>query len=57
MYMQTKYVLGLDGGGTKTSALLANLDGKIFSRQVGPASNCCQVVNFATVIRDLITSA
>lgn len=33
------YVLGIDGGGTKTSALVANIQGEILGRSVSGASN------------------
>lgn len=33
------YLLGVDGGGTKTLALLAELDGRVISQGVGGASN------------------
>lgn len=33
------YVLGLDGGATKTAAILADMDGNILNRTVAPASN------------------
>ncbi len=35
----TKYLLGLDGGGTKTLALLADENGNILARGLGGASN------------------
>ena len=34
-----KYVLGIDGGGTKTLALLGDLDGNVLARGVSGASN------------------
>src|SRR5689334_12209724 len=33
------YILGVDGGGTKTLALLADLDGHVIARGVGGPSN------------------
>src|SRR5512133_2490704 len=35
----TAYLIGIDGGGTKTLALLADLNGNILSRGVGGPSN------------------
>src|SRR4026207_416739 len=33
------YIIGVDGGGTKTLALLADLDGHVIARGVGGPSN------------------
>jgi N-acetylglucosamine kinase-like BadF-type ATPase len=35
----TNYILGIDGGGTKTLALLADLDGQVLARGTSGASN------------------
>ena len=34
-----KYILGIDGGGTKTTALVANIQGKILGKGLSGASN------------------
>lgn len=54
-----KYTIGVDGGGTKTLALLADLDGNILARGLGGASNF-NAVGFAAAcvaIETAITAA
>lgn len=37
--MENKYILGIDGGGTKTDAVLCDLNGHVIARAIGPASS------------------
>ena len=37
--MENKYILGIDGGGTKTDAVLCDLSGHVVARFIGPASS------------------
>ena len=37
--MTKKYILGIDGGGTRTTAVLADLEGKVFQEYITGSSN------------------
>ena len=37
--MRADLLLAIDGGGTKTQALLTDLEGKVLARGLGPSSN------------------
>ena len=39
LFMSMNYFIGIDGGGTKTMGVLANREGRILARTLGPASN------------------
>src|SRR5271169_1885642 len=36
---QPEFLLAVDGGGTKTQAMIADLGGKVLARGLGPSSN------------------
>lgn len=52
-----KYVLGIDGGATKSSCLVADLKGAVVGSFIGPASNPYTVKEFDQVLRTLIQDA
>ncbi|HEY90050.1 MAG TPA: hypothetical protein G4N98_10045 [Thermoflexia bacterium] len=56
---QEYYVLGIDGGGTKTLSLLADNTGKVIGRGVGGPSNLHQVnaAELRAALRDSLRSA
>ncbi len=57
MNEQKRYVIGIDGGGTKTSALLVGMDGTVLAEFTGGPANLqtVGVQQSARVIFDLIT--
>jgi N-acetylglucosamine kinase-like BadF-type ATPase len=53
--MSTEYLLVVDGGGTKTQAIVTDLAGKVLGRGLGPSSNLHNV-GFAETCRALTTA-
>ncbi len=53
--IDTPLLLAVDGGGTKTEAIVADVDGRVLARGVGPASNL-HSVGFEQFSRSLSTA-
>jgi len=44
--MNRQYIIGVDGGATKSSALISQIKGKIISKRVGKALNYHSICQF-----------